>query len=110
MTMNYCGRCGSANGSTARFCRQCGTDLSSQAAASSSSAPFNVEFSTRPAKKNQEKEATPAPSESELSVEADPAPSAPSKRLAASAPTESPSDNSEGMDQDPKAISASLRR
>jgi tetratricopeptide (TPR) repeat protein len=84
--------------------------LSSQAAASSSSAPFNVEFSTRPAKKNQEKEAMPAPSESELSVEADPAPSAPSKRLAASAPTENPSDNSEGMDQDPKAISASLRR
>src|SRR5215470_1094259 len=51
MTMNYCGRCGSANGATARFCRQCGADFSSQAAASSSAPPFNVELSGKPVMK-----------------------------------------------------------
>src|SRR6266542_3971939 len=62
MTMNYCGRCGSANGATARFCRQCGADLSSQTAASSSAPPFNVEFSGKPVTKNLERETRPAPS------------------------------------------------
>src|SRR5215467_11396566 len=68
MTMNYCGRCGSANGATARFCRQCGADLSSQAAASSSSTQFDIEFSTRSATKNPGKEATTAPSRTEPST------------------------------------------
>src|SRR5882672_5207369 len=104
MTMNYCGRCGSANGATARFCRQCGADLSSQAAASSSSTPFNVEFSTRSATKNPEKEAKPAISETEPSPETGPVEDGPSDRTPdAEAPPE-------GGDQDPKAISASLRR
>ncbi|HEY6400577.1 MAG TPA: tetratricopeptide repeat protein, partial [Blastocatellia bacterium] len=103
MTMNYCGKCGSANGSTARFCRQCGADLSSQAAASSSSTPFNVEFSKKPVKKNPEKEAKPAPSEAEPVSGSRPVDDAPSGPSAAATPTD-------GADQDPKAISASLRR
>jgi tetratricopeptide (TPR) repeat protein len=32
MTVNYCGSCGAANGVMAKFCRQCGTDLETQAA------------------------------------------------------------------------------
>jgi tetratricopeptide (TPR) repeat protein len=103
MTMNYCGKCGSANGSTARFCRQCGADLSSQAAASSSSTPFNVEFSRKPVKKNPEKEVKPAPFETEAVAGAKPVEDAPSGGLAAATPPD-------GDDQDPKAISASLRR
>src|SRR5262245_19574795 len=104
MTMNYCGRCGSANGATARFCRQCGADLSSQAAASSSSTPFNVEFSTKSLTKNPERESKPAPPETEPSpeteqVEAEPGAQAPSA-----------SATREGGAQDPKAISESLRR
>ncbi len=71
MAMNYCGRCGSANGEAARFCRHCGADLSSQTAASSSSPPPDVEFSSK-------------------------APDA--------------STTPEVADQDPKAISQSLRR
>ena len=46
--MNYCGKCGSANGSKALFCRQCGTELNSQSALSFPSAPLNVEFASRP--------------------------------------------------------------
>ncbi|HEU0185800.1 MAG TPA: tetratricopeptide repeat protein [Blastocatellia bacterium] len=103
MTMNYCGKCGSANGSTARFCRQCGADLSSQAAASSSSTPFSVEFSRKPVKKDPEKEAKPAPSETEAGAGAKPVEDAQGGRPAAAAPPD-------GADQDPKAISASLRR
>lgn len=34
MTVVYCGSCGAANGAKARFCRQCGRDLNSQAAKS----------------------------------------------------------------------------
>src|SRR5262245_46438873 len=143
MTMNYCGRCGSANGATARFCRQCGADLSSQAATSSSSAPFNVEFSTKSVKKNREKESSPASPKKEPYTEAGSAPDRPSHRTtAAIAPpktTESPkstktpensetsnapgtsgtlgtskaaeaAEATEAMDQNPKAISDSLRR
>ena len=47
MTMNYCGKCGSANGPRALFCRQCGTDLSNQTTLSAPSAPLNVEFTAK---------------------------------------------------------------
>src|SRR5262245_40209798 len=99
MTMNYCGRCGSANGATARFCRQCGADLGSQAATSSSSTPFNVEFTGKPVTKNLERETKPAPSEPEA-----PQGTGPGER------TSGASAGGEGGDQDPKAISESLRR
>jgi tetratricopeptide (TPR) repeat protein len=104
MTMNYCGRCGSANGATARFCRQCGADLSSQAAASSSSTSFDIEFSSRPATKNPGKEATPAPSGTEPSSGNRPVEEGPNDRASGA------SWASDGDDQDPKKISASLRR
>jgi tetratricopeptide (TPR) repeat protein len=64
MTMNYCGKCGSANGSTARFCRQCGTELNGQTAFSSQTAPLNVEFSTKAGTKEREKDPAPDPPES----------------------------------------------
>lgn len=102
--MNYCGRCGSANGATARFCRQCGADLSSQAAASSSSTPFNVEFSGKPVTKNPEREVGPAPPEPEPPHETGPAEAEPGDR------TSDASARGEGGGQDPKAISESLRR
>ncbi len=51
MTMNYCGKCGSANGARALFCRQCGTELSNQTTLSSPSAPLNVEFMAKPPSK-----------------------------------------------------------
>src|SRR5215510_11163877 len=89
--MNYCGRCGSANGATARFCRQCGADLSSQAAASSSTPPFNVEFSGRPVTKNLERETRPIPSEPD-------------------SPHGAGLVEGEVGEQDPRAISESLRR
>src|SRR5499427_5891322 len=104
MTMNYCGRCGSANGATARFCRQCGADLSSQAAASSSAPPFNAEFSGKPAPKNLERETRPATSEPESHHEAGPIEGGPGDR------TPDAAAGGEGGDQDPKAISESLRR
>lgn len=97
MTMNYCGRCGSANGATARFCRQCGADLSSQAAASSSSTPFNVEFSTRSAPKDQQRETEPSPETKPIE-----------DGLSDQAPGADAS--GEGGHQNPKEISESLRR
>lgn len=39
MTVNYCGSCGAANGATARFCRQCGTDLDAQATPAGTAQP-----------------------------------------------------------------------
>src|SRR5215471_19074503 len=66
MTMNYCGRCGSANGTAARFCRQCGAELGSQAAISSSSTPHNVEFSSKSVMKNPVRETEPTPPDSNL--------------------------------------------
>src|SRR5262245_5383541 len=104
MTMNYCGRCGSANGATARFCRQCGADLSSQAAASSSAPPFNVEFSGRPVTKNLERETRPAPSEPESPHGAGPVEGGPRDRT-----SDAPAKGEVG-EQDPRAISESLRR
>ncbi len=64
MTMNYCGRCGAANGTAARYCRQCGAELNNQAAFSSASARLNVEFSARNAPKDYQRETAagaPAP-------------------------------------------------
>src|SRR5215470_12002267 len=104
MTMNYCGRCGSANGATARFCRQCGADLSSQAAASSSAPPFNIEFTGKPVTKNLEGETRPASSEPEPPHGTGPVEGGPSDR------TPEADVRGEGGDQDPKAISESLRR
>lgn len=91
MTMTYCGRCGSANGSAARYCRQCGAELSSQAAFSSSSTPLNVEFSAR---------TSSAPAK-------EPAPAAQEPKVTAAAATES---DQSAQQQDAKAISESLRR
>jgi tetratricopeptide (TPR) repeat protein len=66
MTMNYCGRCGAANGTAARYCRQCGAELNNQAAFSSASARLNVEFSARNTPKDHQREtlsgSTPATS------------------------------------------------
>lgn len=39
MTVVYCGSCGAANGAKARFCRQCGIDLNSQAAKPAATQP-----------------------------------------------------------------------
>src|SRR5262249_35223933 len=108
MTMNYCGRCGSAKGTTARFCRQCGAELGSQAAISSSSTPLNVEFSTRSAMKNSGRETKPSSPTPPPSPETDPArdnPIDPSPNT-----SKSSGKSPEGGDQDPKAISESLRR
>ncbi len=59
MTMNYCGRCGAANGTAARYCRQCGAELNNQAAFSSASARLNVEFSARNTPKDHQRETSP---------------------------------------------------
>jgi len=78
--------------------------LSSQAAASSSSTPFDIEFSTRPATKNLGKEAKPAPSGTEPSSGNRPVEEGPSDHASGA------SWASDGDDQDPKKISANLRR
>jgi tetratricopeptide (TPR) repeat protein len=78
--------------------------LSSQAAASSSAPPFNVEFSSKPVTKNLERETRPAPSEPEPPHGAGPVEGGPSDR------TPDAGARSEGGNQDPKAISQSLRR
>lgn len=98
MTMNYCGRCGSANGTVARFCRQCGADLSSQTAFSSPSAPLNVEFSKKAVMKEQRKENKPTPPQTNQ-------PPAAKRKQEAANPV-----SDEGEKPDPKAISESLRR
>lgn len=103
MTMNYCGRCGSANGATARFCRQCGTDLSSQTAVSSSSTPFDVEFSNKSVMKDPA-ETEPAFSETKPSPGTGPVEDEPSDL------TPDASTTFEGDRQNSKAISESLRR
>src|SRR4030095_7943915 len=104
MTMNYCGRCVSPNGTTARFCRQCGAELGSQAAISPSSTPLNVEFSTRSTMKNPGRETKPSSPTPPPSPETKPA-----RENEISPPPSAPK-SSEVADQDPKAISESLRR
>jgi tetratricopeptide (TPR) repeat protein len=78
--------------------------LSSQAAASSSAPPFNVEFSGRPVTKNLERETRPAPSEPESPHGSGPVEGGSSDR------TPDAGARGEGGDQDPRAISESLRR
>ncbi len=97
MIMNYCGRCGSSNGASARFCRQCGAELSSQAAYSSHSTPLNVEFSPKTATKEPETETIPAPSESNQQI------------IAEHPATDHSSEEAKPID-DPLSISKSLRR
>ena len=48
MTMTYCGKCGSANGAAASYCRSCGVELSNQAALPATSTPPGVEFTAGP--------------------------------------------------------------
>jgi tetratricopeptide (TPR) repeat protein len=96
MIMNYCGRCGSSNGPSARFCRQCGAELSSQTAYSSHSTPLNVEFSSRTATKEPETETIPASPESNQLV------------IAEHTGTELSSEKDESI-SDPVSISKSLR-
>src|SRR5262245_31641924 len=122
MTMNYCGRCGSANGTTARFCRQCGAELSSQTAVSSSATPPGVEFSTKTAMKDPGKEPTPAPpnpkqpqgvqrgQEKKAAIKEPPEinPKPPQPAQGGQAPGGRPSPETD--QRDPKAISESLRR
>jgi hypothetical protein len=98
MTMNYCGRCGSANGNSARFCRQCGAELSSQAALSSPSAPLNVEFSAKAAMKESEEETIPTPPELNQITEI------------VQTVAETPQEETEQSLHDPIAVSKSLRR
>ncbi|HMV86030.1 MAG TPA: tetratricopeptide repeat protein [Blastocatellia bacterium] len=98
MTMNYCGRCGAANGTAARFCRQCGVELHNQAAFSSTSSPLNVEFSAHSASKERPREETPA---------SKPAPPTPPPFPTAT-PTTSGRDK--GESNNPKAISESLKK
>jgi tetratricopeptide (TPR) repeat protein len=78
--------------------------LSSQAAASSSAPPFNVEFTGKPVTKNLDREISPAPSEPESPHGAGPVEGGPSDW------TPDAGARGEGGDQDPRAISESLRR
>jgi tetratricopeptide (TPR) repeat protein len=78
--------------------------LSSQAAASSSAPPFNVEFTGKPVTKNLEGETRPTPSEPEPPHGTGPVEGRPSDR------TPDAGARGEGGNQDPKAISESLRR
>jgi len=122
MTMNYCGRCGSANGTTARFCRQCGAELSSQTAVSSSATPPGVEFSTKAVMKDPGKETTPTPpnpkqspgvqrgQEKEAAIKEPPKITPQSSQPAQGGQATSDPQRPEIDEQDPKAISESLRR
>jgi tetratricopeptide (TPR) repeat protein len=78
--------------------------LSSQAAASSSAPPFNVEFSSKPVTKNLEREPGAASSGPEPHQGTGPAEDESGDRMSGA------SAGGEGGDQDPKAISESLRR
>lgn len=112
MTMNYCGRCGAANGTAARYCRQCGAELHNQAVVSSSSAPLNVEFSARSITKESRSAKVegfaPAPEEkADTGKLSQPKPK--TKDLSASSPAGEPR-TKDSEDNDPKAISESLKR
>jgi tetratricopeptide (TPR) repeat protein len=105
MTITYCGKCGSANGTSARFCRQCGVELSSQSAFSPHSTPLNVEFfpkaGTRDSNKDHESHA-PIQHQSEQIII--------SAKGSISDDPFSPVLDSGEAPQDPVAISKSLRR
>lgn len=112
MTMNYCGRCGAANGTAARYCRQCGAELHNQAAVSSSSTPLNVEFSARSVAKEHRsaklESFTPTPQEkADTGKLNQPVPKAKEASVQSSATTPQPVNNETN---DPKSISESLKR
>ncbi|MBS1786817.1 MAG: tetratricopeptide repeat protein [Acidobacteria bacterium] len=112
MTMNYCGRCGAANGTAARYCRQCGAELHNQAAVSSSSTPLNVEFSARSITKenrsNRFESVAPASPEKVETGKLN-QPKAASKEIPPQTPATTPPVSAEETN-DPKAISESLKR
>lgn len=115
MNMNYCGRCGAANGTAARYCRQCGVELHKQqewTASSSSSSPSGVEFSARNTAKGHLAGAAETPEAAGDSGGREippppptppPYPKSPSKPLAQASAKKD--DN-----QDPKSISESLKK
>ncbi|MFN0110909.1 MAG: tetratricopeptide repeat protein [Blastocatellia bacterium] len=110
MTMNYCGRCGAANGTAARYCRQCGAELHNQAVMSAASAPLNVEFSARSVTKDFPPMTKP---ESQAYDKADTGkltqPKAPTGKFSAQ-PTVTTSPENGDEPKDAKAISESLKR
>lgn len=87
MTINYCGRCGSSNGSSARFCRHCGVELTHQSPLATPSSPLNVEFSGKSAR-----------------------PTPPPPPLAPPYPGQANREQDAKTESDPVSISASLRR
>ncbi len=82
MTVNYCGSCGAANGVAARFCRQCGTDLDTQATKASTAQPRAD--APNPDGQGSANSAT-SPAKSQLRIV-----SSPSSKSATSAATEEP--------------------
>jgi tetratricopeptide (TPR) repeat protein len=105
MTITYCGKCGSANGTSARYCRQCGVELSSQSAFSAHSTPPNVEFFPKAGTRDSHRDHTPS-----ASTQPD------SEQIVISAKGSISDDSSATVTdsgeapQDPVAISKSLRR
>src|SRR5262245_12612561 len=105
MTITYCGKCGSANGTSARFCRQCGVELSSHSAFSTHSTPLNVEFFPRAGTKDPRETPRKTAREQDQSQE----------QLTISARGSLAPDPSSAAEEgeappDPVAISKSLRR
>jgi tetratricopeptide (TPR) repeat protein len=107
MTISYCGKCGSANGTSARYCRQCGVELSSHSAFSPHAPPLNVEFFPRAGTKDIRHDPR-------NNARADYYPEQPnSGQIRISATGSLSPDHSSAADpqeQDPVAISKSLRR
>jgi tetratricopeptide (TPR) repeat protein len=105
MTITYCGKCGSANGTSARYCRQCGVELSHQSAFSARSTPLDVEFfpktGMREANKDQVRSSPPQPDSEQIVISA--------KGVISDDPSSTVADSEEAP-QDPVAISKSLRR
>ncbi|MBO0720263.1 MAG: tetratricopeptide repeat protein [Blastocatellia bacterium] len=112
MTISYCGKCGSANGTSARFCRQCGVELGSYTAFSAHSTPMNVEFFPRTGGTKDIREDlrenlrrnldNDQPQAEQIDISA--------KGSLASDPSAAPPADNEGKSQpDPVAISKSLR-
>jgi tetratricopeptide (TPR) repeat protein len=101
MTITYCGKCGSANGNSARYCRQCGVELSSQTALSQRSTPLNVEFFPIGGTKDIREDQSQSEQSEQITISA-------SGELSID---QSPSRADQGEAQpDPVAISKSLRR
>lgn len=113
MTMNYCGRCGAANGTAARYCRQCGAELHNQAAVSSSSTPLNVEFSARSASKELRsaklESFSPVTQQDKADTGKLTQPASKPKDAAAQSATATPQEK-DNESNDPKSISESLKR